>query len=163
VAASHRRGWDWHAAGIRCRREADRFLRDPVAAEDVAQEALLRAWRARATCATPDAPLPWLLAITRNEALRWKARAGVDGASLDPDALAALPGVDGPDPAETVTGRVWLSTAIAELSPPDQRLLRMRYEADLTTAQIAKRLGMPEGTVKIRLHRLRTRLRGELQ
>jgi RNA polymerase sigma-70 factor, ECF subfamily len=39
----------------------------------------------------------------------------------------------------------------------------MRYEADLTTAQIAKRLGMPEGTVKIRLHRLRTRLRGELQ
>jgi RNA polymerase sigma-70 factor, ECF subfamily len=156
------RGWDWQAVRIRCRREADRYLRDPVAAEDVAQEALLRAWRSRASCATPDAPLPWLLAITRNEALRWKARAGQDGDSFDPHVLAAILGADPSDPGETATERVWLTTAIKRLSPPDQRLLRMRYEGDLTTAQIAKRLGTPEGTVKIRLHRLRTRLRGEL-
>jgi RNA polymerase sigma-70 factor, ECF subfamily len=155
-------GWDWHAARIRCRREADRYLRDPIAAEDVVQEALLRAWRSRASCATADAPIPWLLAITRNEALRWKARAGQSGHSFEPDALAAILGADPADPAETATDRVWLSAAIARLSPPDQRLLRMRYERDLTTAQIAKRLGTPEGTVKIRLHRLRTRLRGEL-
>jgi RNA polymerase sigma-70 factor (ECF subfamily) len=155
------RAWDWHAARIRCRREADRYLRDPVAAEDVAQEALLRAWRSRASCATPDAPIPWLLAITRNEALRWKARAG-HGEAFDPHALAAIVGADPADPAETTTDRVWLTSAIARLSPPDQRLLRMRYERDLTTAEIAERLGTPEGTVKIRLHRLRTRLRGEL-
>jgi RNA polymerase sigma-70 factor (ECF subfamily) len=155
-------GWDWHAARIRCRREADRYLRDPIAAEDVVQEALLRAWRSRASCATADAPIPWLLAITRNEALRWKARAGQSGDSFEPDALAAILGADPVDPAETATDRVWLSAAIARLSPADQRLLRMRYERDLTTAQIAKRLGTPEGTVKIRLHRLRTRLRGEL-
>jgi RNA polymerase sigma-70 factor, ECF subfamily len=155
-------GWDWHAARIRCRREADRYLRDPIAAEDVVQEALLRAWRSRASCATADAPIPWLLAITRNEALRWKARAGQSGDSFEPEALAAILGADPADPAETATDRVWLSAAIARLSPPDQRLLRMRYERDLTTAQIAKRLGTPEGTVKIRLHRLRTRLRGEL-
>jgi RNA polymerase sigma-70 factor (ECF subfamily) len=155
-------GWDWQTARLRCRREAARYLRDPVAAEDVAQEALLRAWRSRASCATPEAPLPWLLAITRNEALRWKARAGHDGDSVDPHALAAILDADPADPAETATDRVWLSTAIARLSPPDQRLLRMRYERDLTTAQIAERLGTPEGTVKIRLHRLRTRLRGAL-
>jgi RNA polymerase sigma-70 factor, ECF subfamily len=158
-----RGGWDWQAARERCRREADRYLRDPVAAEDVVQEALLRAWRGRASCATPEAPLPWLLAITRNEALRWRARAGHDGDALDPHAVAAVVDAGIADPAETATDRVWLGTAVARLSAPDQRLLRMRYERDLTTAQIAERLGTPEGTVKIRLHRLRTRLRGELQ
>jgi len=148
---------------MRCRREAARYLRDPVAAEDVVQEALLRAWRGRASCATPEAPIPWLLAITRNEALRWKARAGHDGDVLDPHALAAVVEAGIADPAETATDRVWLRTAVARLSAPDQRLLRLRYERDMTTAQIAERLGTPEGTVKIRLHRLRTRLRGELQ
>jgi RNA polymerase sigma-70 factor, ECF subfamily len=157
------RGWDWQAARDRCRREADRYLRDPVAAEDVVQEALLRAWRGRSSCATPEAPIPWLLAITRNEALRWKARTGHDRDTLDPHALAAVVEDGTADPAETATDRVWLRTAVARLSAPDQRLLRMRYERDLTTAQIAERLGTPEGTVKIRLHRLRTRLRGELQ
>jgi RNA polymerase sigma-70 factor (ECF subfamily) len=155
--------WDWHAARIRCRREADRYIRDPVAAEDVVQEALLRAWRGRATRATPEAPIPWLLAITRNEALRWKARSGHDGAALDPHALASALEAETADPAETATDRVWLGAALAGLSAPDRRLLRMRYERDLTTAQIAERLGTPEGTVKIRLHRLRSRLRGELQ
>ncbi|HEX2105908.1 MAG TPA: sigma-70 family RNA polymerase sigma factor [Solirubrobacteraceae bacterium] len=156
-------GWDWQAARMRCRREAARYLRDPVAAEDVVQEALLRAWRGRASCATPEAPIPWLLAITRNEALRWKARAGHDGDVLDPHVLAAVVEAGIADPAETATDRVWLRTAVARLSAPDQRLLRLRYERDMTTAQIAERLGTPEGTVKIRLHRLRTRLRGELQ
>jgi RNA polymerase sigma-70 factor, ECF subfamily len=156
-------GWDWDAARIRCRREADRFLRDPVAAEDVAQEALLRAWRGHASCATPEAPIAWLLAITRNEALRWKARAGPERDPLDPHALAAIADTRAGDLADAATDRVWLGTALARLSAPDRRLLRMRYERDLTTAQIAQRLGTPEGTVKIRLHRLRTRLRGELQ
>jgi RNA polymerase sigma-70 factor (ECF subfamily) len=155
-------GWDWQAARNRCRREAYRYLHDPVAADDVAQEALLRAWRGRASCATPDAPIPWLLAITRNEALRWKARAEREIDVLDSQALT-VEAAGTADPAETATERVWLSTAIARLSASDQRLLRMRYERDLTTAQIAHRLGTPEGTVKIRLHRLRTRLRGELQ
>jgi RNA polymerase sigma-70 factor (ECF subfamily) len=38
----------------------------------------------------------------------------------------------------------------------------MRYGEDLTQTEIAKRLAIPEGTVKIRLHRLRARLRQRL-
>jgi RNA polymerase sigma-70 factor (ECF subfamily) len=38
----------------------------------------------------------------------------------------------------------------------------MRYGEDLTQAEVARRLGVPEGTVKVRLHRARRRLRGLL-
>ena len=152
--------WDWHALGYRCRREAARYVRDPIAADDIAQEALIRAWRGRARCRTPDAPLPWLLAITRNEALRWQSRAHHARESL----VAVLSDADsGPDLADTATERVWVHAAVARLDATDRRLVSMRYDNDMTTAQIAERLGTPEGTVKIRLHRLRDRLRGELE
>jgi RNA polymerase sigma-70 factor (ECF subfamily) len=153
-------GWDWQALRHRSRLEASRYLRDPVAADDVAQEALLRAWRGRAACRTPDAPLPWVLAITRNEALRWQARAHHERESL----VAAVTDGDGaPDPADAATERVWVGAAVQRLDAGDRRLVLLRYDSDLTTAQIAQRLGAPEGTVKIRLHRLRKRLRGELE
>jgi RNA polymerase sigma-70 factor (ECF subfamily) len=38
--------------------------------------------------------------------------------------------------------------------------MRLRYVEDLTQGQVAARLGVPEGTVKVRLHRARARLRG---
>jgi RNA polymerase sigma-70 factor, ECF subfamily len=52
-----------------------------------------------------------------------------------------------------------LHAALARLSEPDRKLLEMRYEEDLTQAAIARRLGIPEGTVKVRLHRARNKLR----
>ena len=45
------------------------------------------------------------------------------------------------------------------LSERDRQLLEMRYEEDLTQGMIARRLGIPEGTVKVRLHRARAKLR----
>ena len=52
-----------------------------------------------------------------------------------------------------------LHAALADLSDRDRRLLEMRYREDLTQATIARRLGIPEGTVKVRLHRARNKLR----
>src|SRR5256885_7155960 len=66
--------WQWAAARQRCLREARRILRNRDDAEEAVQEAMARAWRGRAACRTPAAPLPWLLQITRNEAIRLAAR-----------------------------------------------------------------------------------------
>lgn len=55
--------------------------------------------------------------------------------------------------------RADLHAALRRLSDRDRRLLALRYEEDLTQAAIATRLGIPEGTVKVRLHRARNRLR----
>ena len=52
-----------------------------------------------------------------------------------------------------------LHAALEALSERDRELLEMRYEEDLTQAAIASRLGIPEGTVKVRLHRARAKLR----
>src|SRR5205085_7688387 len=66
--------WQWELSRQRCMREAWRILRNRDDAEEAVQEALARAWRKRAACRTPWAPLPWLLQITRNEAMRFAAR-----------------------------------------------------------------------------------------
>jgi RNA polymerase sigma-70 factor (ECF subfamily) len=55
-----------------------------------------------------------------------------------------------------------LHAALNRLSERDRQLLRLRYEEDLTQATIAHRLGIPEGTVKVRLHRVRNKLRDEI-
>jgi RNA polymerase sigma-70 factor (ECF subfamily) len=124
------------------------------------QEAFLRAWRNRARCRTPEAPLPWLLAITRNEALRIRGRptGATPDDPLDPEQRGT------PDRlVETAPVRVDLMRALTELPEKDRRLLQMRYGEDLTQASVARRLGIPEGTVKVRLHRLRARLRVDLK
>jgi RNA polymerase sigma-70 factor (ECF subfamily) len=52
-----------------------------------------------------------------------------------------------------------LHAALDLLSDRDRCLLQLKYEEDLTQAAIARRLGIPEGTVKVRLHRARNKLR----
>jgi RNA polymerase sigma-70 factor (ECF subfamily) len=52
-----------------------------------------------------------------------------------------------------------LHAALERLSEGDREILEMRYEEDLTHPVIASKLGIPEGTVKVRLHRAREKLR----
>ena len=154
--------WQWSAARKRCLREATRILRNPDDAEEAVQEAFVRAWRKRDACRTPRAPLPWLLQITRNEAMRLAARRSRRQASevpeAEPDTMPAAPVVD--NELEQALTTLATEQALSALRPDERRLIRLRYEQDLTQGQVAAALGVPEGTVKVRLHRVRARLRG---
>ena len=152
--------WDWAFYRARCLAEARRILGSTADADDAVQEALARAWRNRHRCRTPEAPLPWLLAITRNEALRIRGRAS-QRAQVEP--AEREPGGDEDPLLESAPLRADLTRVLAGLPDHDRRLLEMRYGEDLTQESVAGRLGIPEGTVKVRLHRLRARLRGELE
>jgi RNA polymerase sigma-70 factor (ECF subfamily) len=154
-------GWEWAGLRSRCLQEARRLL--PGAdAEEAVQEALVRAWARRDACRTPDAPLPWILQITRNEARRLlQRRAGrLRRVSVAP--IPSEPAAED-DALAGTTVRLTVEQALARLADTDRRVLRLRYADDLTQAEVARRLGLPEGTVKVRLHRARGRLRALLE
>jgi len=133
---------------------AYRYASNPSEAEDIAQDALLRAWRRRSTLRDSERRNQWLATIVRNEAFRQHAR-------VRPDPTATIEFSEGAED-ERVLAAVELAdihAALRLLSERDRRLLEMKYEEDLTQAMIASRLGIPEGTVKVRLHRARNRLR----
>jgi RNA polymerase sigma-70 factor (ECF subfamily) len=125
------------------------------------QEAFVRAWRKRGACRTPGAPLPWLLQITRNESMRLAARRGRREASEVPEAEPdEVPAPAAETQLEQALTTLATEQALSTLCEDERKLLRLRYEEDLTQGQVAAALGVPEGTVKVRLHRVRARLRG---
>jgi RNA polymerase sigma-70 factor, ECF subfamily len=133
---------------------AYRYASNPSEAEDIAQDALLRAWRRRSTLRDSERRNQWLATIVRNEAFRQHAR-------VRPDLTSAIEFREGAED-EAVLATVEtadLQAALEGLSERDRKLLEMKYEEDLTQATIARRLGIPEGTVKVRLHRARNKLR----
>jgi len=133
---------------------AYRYASNPSEAEDIAQDALLRAWRRRSTLREADRRNQWLATIVRNEAFRQHAR-------VRPDPIATIEAYEGAEDAQVVATveRADLYAALKELNEKDRELLEMRYTEDLTQAAIACKLGIPEGTVKVRLHRARNKLR----
>lgn len=153
--------WDWVELRRRARAAARPLLSDPHDLEDAVQEAMTRAWRQRAKCRSAADPGPWLAQIARNEAyrlLQHKRGRGV------PSPFEDQPEVDdGREPMdERLVRRLTVGAALAGLSAQDRELVRLRYGSDLEHPALAEALGMPEGTVKVRLHRIRKRLRREM-
>lgn len=155
-------GWDWSALRMSCLRETRRVLDSEQDAEEAAQDALLRAWRKRASQTRLGAETPWVRQIARNEALRHVARRARARDLYTEASDELLEGVPADQDASLRAEIIDLREAIAELAPSDALLLRLRYEGDLTQPRLARLAGMPEGTVKIRLHRIRGRLRERL-
>jgi RNA polymerase sigma-70 factor (ECF subfamily) len=150
-------GWEWDEARRICIRFAYRYAKSPAEAEDIAHDALLRAWRRRSTLRDAGSRKQWLAAIVRNEAFREFARNRPDPV----DTLEAQHGEDDERVLATVE-RADLHAAMDRLNERDRQLVRLRYDEDLTQTAIAHRLGIPEGTVKVRLHRVRAKLRREI-
>jgi RNA polymerase sigma-70 factor (ECF subfamily) len=136
-------------------------LKNREDAEEAAQEALLRVWRYRGARRSAGW-LPWVRTIARNEALRIaERRSRFAQREVHEDAEPADP--DGAPELECVVDSLSLTALLRPLKQDERDLLRLRYEEDLTNLEISRRLGMPEGTVKVRLHRLRGRLKAGLE
>ncbi len=134
-----------------------RVLGDPYTADEAAQEAMTRAWRQRHRCRTPGTPGPWIAQIARNEALR--LRAG-EKKQCDVATRAAQQRHCAEIAAEEhLISKVTMQQVLSGLTLEERRLIDLRYKDDLAQPVIAAILGVPEGTVKVRLHRLRKRLR----
>ena len=139
-------------------RIAYRYSKNPAEAEDIAQEALLRAWRSRSTLRDSGSRKQWLATIVRNEAFRQYGR-------VRPDPVSTLETEHGGEDERVLATveRADLHAALGRLNKRDRQLVRLRYDEDMTQTAIARRLGIPDGTVKVRLHRLRAKLRRDLE
>ena len=152
--------WDWAGLSRSAGLETRRLLGDSDDAEDAAQEAMIRAWRQRRSCRSPEAPEGWLRQIARNEALRHHRRAVARESEPLP---AEEPGAEAPE--ERLVDRLYLDAVLRKLRSQDRLLLLLRYKLDLPDVAIAERLGIAQSTVRVRLHRLKKELRvliGEL-
>jgi RNA polymerase sigma-70 factor (ECF subfamily) len=153
-------------------RHLERILRDPVAADDLTQEVFLRLWE-RGGQWKAEAPLhSWLLRIATNLALnhlrsvkrrREQPMASppplsedddedeskvpawmIDDATLRPDEVL-----------HQSERRRLLSQSVEQLSEDKREVFELVYEAHMETRQVAAELGIPEGTVKSRMHHAR--------
>jgi RNA polymerase sigma-70 factor (ECF subfamily) len=151
-----------------------RISGDPDAAEDLAQETLIEAWRHRQRLHNPRGYAQWLSAIARNVSLRWARRRGRERARLAQpiaDRNTALP-VSVDELADTFDLEielerselaVLLDRALALLPAETRAALVARYVEETPVAQVAAQLGMSEGAVAVRLHRGRLALRRVLE
>jgi len=133
------------------------------AAEDVAQETFVTAWRRLPAVAENASALPWLLVTARYLALnarRGEVRRERRTAEM-PDDVAATDDVA--VAAEASDVRAEIARAVDRLSDTDRRLYELCLEDGLTYAEAADRLGLTHASVRNRLSRLRARLRADLR
>jgi RNA polymerase sigma-70 factor (ECF subfamily) len=147
---------NWPEARGRCVALATSLLRCRHEAEDAVQEAFVRAWQHANSCREPENPLPWLMTITRRECLRLaQRRASRTEIKLE----AATYREDDKSRTQTIDWIVDLQIVTETLSEEERTLLNLRYAEQLTQAEIAEVVDLPEGTVKTKLHRTRAKIR----
>ncbi len=148
-----------------------RILRDPVMTEDSTQETFLRVWSHAEQWDERGSVKSWLLRIATNLALNQlrtvKRRREVpfEAPSFSEDDESQTPGwmIDtagmGPEAFCLQSERQQLYRQLVDgLSEEKREVFRLVHEAEMEINEVAERLGIPEGTVKSRLHYARKTL-----
>lgn len=133
---------------------------DVVEAEEVVQEAFVRAYARQSRLRTVHNPEAWICTVALNVARRRHRRHTIVLRSLlrrsvDPTQAAS------PEDATVVDDE--LMTAIAALPVEQREAVLLHYLADLPVGEVAVRTGVAEGTVKSRLARARAGLQRALR
>ena len=131
-------------------------------ADDVAQDAFVKAYYALDRFREGAPFRPWLLRIVANEAKNRKVsvvRRPTVELSAAADRASGETALSPEDAAVAADLRAGLVAAINRLRPDDRLVLAYRYFFDLSESEMADALGIARGTVKSRLSRAMERLR----
>jgi RNA polymerase sigma-70 factor (ECF subfamily) len=145
---------------------ARRLVGDPHLAADVAQETLIRAWKALPNFRGDAAFSTWLHRITVNTAWTQKKRAHRHRALPLEEAvnIAAPDSAENPETAgEILELRGRLRTALDTLPEAQRQVVVLKDIYDWSHAEIAEAMGISVSATKVRLHRARARLARQLE
>ena len=134
------------------------------AVEDVVQETFLAVWRGAFSYQHTGEAGAWIWGIARRQAALWARRNGRSHQMLRLDELFDQPARD--DLAAAAAQRGDLELALSTLGPADdprQALARLVFVEDRPLAEVARRLGVPVGTVKSRVFAVRRQLQAALR
>jgi RNA polymerase sigma-70 factor, ECF subfamily len=147
------------AAGDHLLAVARKILRDPDAAEDALQQAVIRAWRRLPQLRDPDKFDGWLYRILvmacyaeANRSRRFRSQVQ----NVSPAAV-------GRDIAATLADNEALSQAFLELTPAHRAVVVLHHVAGLPLVEVARIIGVSHGTARSRLHYALRSLRSALE
>ena len=135
-------------------RAARSILDSDADAEDAVGEAVLRAWQSWDRLRAWGAVRAWLLKSAVNGAYEQRRR---DSRVIYTDELEPLAG----GAEDALPGGLW--DAVLHLPEEQRAAVTLYYYEDLPVAEVARVLGVAQGTVKSRLGRARQRLKEQLQ
>jgi RNA polymerase sigma-70 factor (ECF subfamily) len=142
---------------------ARRIVVDPDLAQDVVQEAFLRAWRACASFDPAGGPLVnWLLVITANTAIDM-VKARVRRPPLAPGSASENVSADGIDDIDLLILRSELRHALCSIGAHHRDAVVETVLRDRPYADVAAELGVAPGTLRTRVHYGLRRLRCVLE
>ncbi len=147
------------------------LLRNPEDAADAVQEAWVRCYAALGRYDPEQSFGAWLYRIVYNhclDILRRHKRSPIVPVGKGEDELSALdtaadPGLPIQDLVERAEAARGLREVLNRLSEEHRQVLALRYMLDLSYAEIAHLLGVPDSTVTMRLHHAKRAMRRELQ
>ncbi len=143
-----------------------RMVRNHHDAEDICQDAFLKAFASLSSFSTEYRFSTWLFTIGYRVCLNRLRRKRALTGEID---FAALPGDESTEPsasleseeAARVKGMVW--SAVDRLTPPQRATILLFYRHEMSCRDVAQVIQLPLATVKSHLHRARARLRVELE
>jgi RNA polymerase sigma-70 factor (ECF subfamily) len=132
--------------------------RDKAIAEDVVQEALLRAWKSLDALRDDTSAKQWLLTIVRRENARYFERKRLETVDIDnlTASQAALLAVEDEDELDD------MRQAIYGLEDEYREPLVLQVLMGFSTNEIAEQMGLKQGAVLTRLHRARAKLKDKM-
>jgi len=131
------------------------LCRDKAIAEDVVQEAMLRAWKSLDALREETSAKQWLLTIVRRENARYFERKRLETVDID-NLTASQAALLAEQPDDELDS---MRAAIFELEDDYREPLVLQVLMGYSTQEIATQMGLKQGAVLTRLHRARLQLK----